>query len=220
MFYACCICEEKFTRFKCLRRHITSYHDLETVKVFQCTLDGCYRSFSGVKQYFKHIRTEHIQLEENKHEIVSVPESEDDQPDEAKMLSCSPEIMTSSQLKEECLAPNGFDCKDLKYVLKLFKLNNINRTTVYQIIQENINLAKAKGLDRPFDNLTSEHLIIKALKSLNIWNEPEEVIISYEEKLDSSKIINSPIKVPVLNLAKSLEIFFLPNQNLNWQLNI
>ena len=143
------------------------------MKVFQCTLDGCYRSFSGVKQYFKQIRTKHIQLEENSQEIFSVPESEDDQPDEAKMLSCSPEIMTSSQLKEECLAPNDFDCKDLKYVLKLFKLNNINRTTVNQIIQENINLAKAKGLDRPFDNLTSEHLIIEALKSLNIWIEPE-----------------------------------------------
>ena len=109
MFYACCICEEKFTRFKCLRRHITSYHDLETVKVFQCTLDGCYRSFSSTKQYFRHIKSEHVQLEENAKQIFSVPESEDDQPDEAKMLSCSPEIMTSSQLKEECLAPNDFD---------------------------------------------------------------------------------------------------------------
>ena len=172
---------------------------------------------SRVSNNISHILEVNISIKKKIHKkFFCVPESEDDQLDEAKILSCSPEIMTSSQLKEECLAPNGFDCKELKYVLNLFKRNNINRTTIYQIIQENINRAKAKGLDRLFDNLTNEHLIIKALKSLNIWNELEEVIITYEEKLDSSKIKNNPIKVPVLSLAKSLEIFFfLPNQNLN-----
>ena len=126
MFYTCSICQEKYATFKCLRRHITNYYDLETVKAFQCTLGGCYTSFSGAKQYFKHVRTEHIQLEYNSQEIFSVPESEDDHPDEAEMFSCSPESMTSSQMKEEGLVPNGFDVKELKYVLKLFKLNNIN----------------------------------------------------------------------------------------------
>ena len=61
------------------------------------------------------------------------------------MLSCT-EILTTFQVQEEGFAPKDFDFEELKYVLNLFRLNNVNSTSVYQIIEENINLVRAKGL--------------------------------------------------------------------------
>ena len=116
MVVSCCLCEEKFASFKCLRRHISNYHDLAGINAFDCKLNGCYRSFASLKQFFRHNTREHAYLQVDFKNHTSVPESKDDQPDEAEMLSCSTEIMTSSQMEEEeDLAPNAFDVNELKY---------------------------------------------------------------------------------------------------------
>ena len=113
-----------------------------------CFVNGCDRSFSSVKQYFRHIISKHLSLEEKLTRKFKCTWNGWN-----AQLHRGHDIFSAAW---KSFAPKDFDLDELKYVLNLFTFNNVNRTSVYQKFEEDIKLAKAQWLDLPFDNLTSE----------------------------------------------------------------
>ena len=214
--WVCFGCTNTFPILKLLRRHINQMHNVKNLTVFRCGQQGCYREYASLKSLYNHYSDVHMKLEE----IIIHNEPSCSVDDTAPCIEKSTvnESESEPESDEASEALCNFDKEELFYILKLYQINNINRGNVIDIIKANKDLAETKGLGHCFQNLDSEFLIIKALKSLNLWNEPVEIVVKYEEaisNIDGSSILqHKPVKVPILKLSKSFEIFFSTSDRL------
>ena len=107
---------------------------------------------------------------------------------------------------------HDFDINELKYILRLFQINNMNRSNVINVIEQNVHLNEMKGLERPFANLDTEYLIIKALKSVHLWNDPVDINIDYQEsyieKFGCQAIASKPVDISIIPLSDLIRFHF------------
>ena len=186
-------------------RHISRSHNVEGDSSFPCRQDGCCRSYSTLGALYKHLRTCHANLNENHYNAIPLPESTTLVDSEEESESEEPSFDVSADA-------DPFDLNELKYILRLFQINNINRSNVINIIEQNILLNEMKGLKRPFVNLDTEYMIIKALKSLHLWNDPLEVNIDYQEcyieKFGCPAIGTKPVDISIIPLSDLIRFHF------------
>ena len=176
------------------------------------------RDFGSLKYLFKHYELQHAACRgEPSNETSSC---DDFSPVNDCIIHENSLEIDSNEGSPETVAEHDFD--ELLHILKLYQINNINRSNVTDIIAANIELAEAKGLKAPFVNLTTEYLIQKALKSLDLWNEPKDIDVIHHEtykKINNSQVIESvPLRIPILGLEKSFQNYFNAQSRLQYAL--
>ena len=212
MFIKCFICPTELVTLSEYQRHIRLNHNLEEESYFPCMQNGCIRNYGTAKSLYNHLRRDHdlnggdfsaVPLSENVTLVESSEESETEEP--------SFDLFTEE--KKE------FNLEELRYILNLFQMNNLNRSNVLDIIYANKNLAEMQGLPRPFSNLDTEYLIIKALKSLSLWIDPVDVVINYTDKYiqrdGSQAIVSKAANISVIPLTSSFKFHFKNLSTLN-----
>ena len=212
--FQCWKCRSVLPTLREFQRHISRSHNVEGDSSFPCCQDGCCRSFSSLGALYKHLRNCHKNLNENHYNAIPSPESKTLVDSDEESESEEPSFDVSGDADPM----HAFDLNELKYILRLFQINNINRSNVINIIQENILLNEMKGLKRPFVNLDTEYLIIKALKSLHLWNDPRDVNIDYQEsyiqKFGCQAIASKPLDISIIPLSDLIRFHFSSPQKL------
>ena len=140
MLINCFICGDQQVSSREYQRHIRLYHNLEEESKFPYMQKGCIRSFGTAKSLFNHVRRHH---DLNGRDFNAVPLSENVTLEESSEESESESEEPSFDLfTEENL---NFNLEEVRYILNLFQMNNLNRSNVIDIVYANKNLAEMQG---------------------------------------------------------------------------
>ena len=213
MALSCMFCSQRFVSVQTLSKHINCTHEIKNLSKFQCGqgIPKCLRTFSNYKSLINHIRKIHINLlSENNFETPSHAVNNEESPND---LSSHPEA-DNGEISSTIQYQGMNKTDDLSYVVALFSETNLQRNNIQFILDMTRDLVDQKlGFEsKSFQGLETEHLRIKRLKHENLWVEPREFVLNYEEQVKGEGIHYAALTGHGLKLTELIRsVFSVPS---------
>ena len=223
--FTCFVCSVNFDTIAELKRHISVLHETAHLAKFPCGQGhpGCLRTFSTLKSLYKHIGSSHnnlmhdVQIECD--DIGNLDGSSQSESSHHVNASSEPNAVVPAQSSESEGLPSSLN-EEIGFVLTLAAKNNVNRCTIDSMVNLTSNYLTKKGLSvPPFSDLETEHKRIKKLKENDLWLDPQDIVLAYEERINGDNIVVDCVRAKQFPLDKLLQTFLSVPSVFNAALN-